>query len=122
MVRRGSVDAEIEEEPRFHIQARTRDKIEAGMTPQAAERDARRRFGGLLRARERTGDADILFWLETVAQDASYAMRSLRRAPLATTVMVTSLAIAIGASTATFSILNARCCARCRIPIRSASR
>ncbi len=36
---------EIEDELRFHIEMRTRDNIEAGMTPEEAMADAMRRFG-----------------------------------------------------------------------------
>ncbi len=40
-----AVDREIEDELRFHIELRTRDNIEAGMSPEEAEADAMRRFG-----------------------------------------------------------------------------
>jgi putative ABC transport system permease protein len=105
--RRKRVSAEIDEELQFHIDRRTDDNVAAGMTPDAARRDAERRFGGLLRARERTRDADLVAWLETVGQDIRYAVRSLGRSPIVTTVIVASLALAIGASTAMFSLVNA---------------
>ncbi|MGH9835728.1 MAG: permease prefix domain 1-containing protein [Blastocatellia bacterium] len=40
-----AADREIEDELRFHIEMRTRDNIEAGMTPEDAVADAMRRFG-----------------------------------------------------------------------------
>ena len=107
VLRRSRVDADIDEELHFHIEERTRHNIAAGMRPDAARRDAQRRFGGLLRSRERTRDADVLVWLETIGQDVRYALRSLRHNPVVTTIIVASLALAIGASTAMFSIVNA---------------
>src|SRR5262245_55147165 len=77
------------------------------MTTDEARREALRRFGGLLRAREGTHDADSLVWLETIVQDVRYGLRSLRRSPAVTAIIIASLALAIGASTAMFSIVNA---------------
>jgi putative ABC transport system permease protein len=107
LLRRRRVDAEIDEELQFHIDERTRDSATAGMTPNDARRDAQRRFGGLLRARERTRDADVLLWLETIGQDVHFALRSFRHSPIVTTIIIASLALAIGASTAMFSIVHA---------------
>ncbi len=107
MLRRSKVDAEIEEELQFHIDERTRDNLAAGMTPGDAVRDAQRRFGGRLVARERTHDADVFAWLETIGQDVRFALRSLRHSPAVPAVVIGSLALAIGASTAMFSIVNA---------------
>jgi putative ABC transport system permease protein len=105
--RRHRLDAEIDAELLFHIEQRTRDNVAAGMTVDEARRDAERRLGGRLRVHEQTHDADVLVWLESIGQDVRYAVRNLRRSPLVTGVMVGSLALAIGASTAMFSIVNA---------------
>jgi len=63
--RRTPVDADIDEELQFHLQERVRDNVHAGMAPDAARREAERRFGGLLHARERTRAADAVVWIET---------------------------------------------------------
>ncbi|HKX30058.1 MAG TPA: permease prefix domain 1-containing protein [Blastocatellia bacterium] len=44
-VRFDELRLEIDEELQFHLEMRIRDNLEAGMTPEAAEAEARRRFG-----------------------------------------------------------------------------
>jgi predicted permease len=105
--RRESVRNEIEEELRYHIEARTARNIAAGMNPQEARADALRRFGGSSLALDKAHDADTFTWLETILQDVRYGFRSMRSSPFVTVVVVCSLALAIGASTAIFSVVDA---------------
>jgi putative ABC transport system permease protein len=46
-------------------------------------------------------------WIEQLLQDLRYALRTLRRSPSFTVVIILTLALAIGMSTSVFSVLNA---------------
>jgi putative ABC transport system permease protein len=48
----------------------------------------------------------MTLWIESIGQDLRYAMRGLRKAPGFTLVVVLTLAIGIGGTTAVFSVIN----------------
>ena len=54
-------------------------------------------------------------------QDVRLALRTLRATPLVTTVVIGSLALAIRANTAIFSLVNTCCFGRCRCANRRRS-
>jgi hypothetical protein len=49
---RPAVKREIDEELQFHIEQRTAENIAAGMAPEEAAREARKRFGNMQSIRE----------------------------------------------------------------------
>jgi putative ABC transport system permease protein len=106
LVRRGEVEREIDEELRFHIEQQADAYERAGMDPAAAMRRARLEFGGVEQIKEDYRDALGVRVLDDIRRDLRVAFRSLRATPAVTAVAVLSLALAIGANSAVFTIID----------------
>jgi predicted permease len=106
-LRRREPDANLGDEVRFHLEMETAALVRAGMSPERAAEEARRRFGGVDRHTEALRDERSGRFLEVIGQDARYALRVARRFPAFTAIVVATLGFAIGANTAIFGVIDA---------------
>jgi len=101
-----SSDDEIQEEIAAHLRMAIADKMARGASREEAERAARAEFGNVTHVAEVTREVQGGLWLERLGQDLRYGWRALRRTPAFTTVAVATLALAIGANSAVFTVVN----------------
>ncbi len=93
------ITREIDEELESHIQ----EAIDQGRDPD----DARRAFGSVLRSREDSRDVKLAPWLESLSADVTFGFRQLRKNRVASGAAILSLALAIGACSSAFRLIDA---------------
>ncbi|HTJ30035.1 MAG TPA: ABC transporter permease [Acidobacteriaceae bacterium] len=93
------LNRELNEEYESHIA----EAIASGRDPE----EARRAFGPLLRHRESSRQYRVSIWLDNLCADLIFGWRQLLKRKVTTAAAILSLALAIGACTSAFRIIDA---------------
>jgi predicted permease len=108
---RRDVDVELD----FHLEGRIEELVAGGMAREDAEREARSRFGNRELVEAEMERIDLMAHKRralrerfgAVWRDVRYAVRGLTRRPLYAAAVIVTLALAIGANTTIFSVVEA---------------
>jgi macrolide transport system ATP-binding/permease protein len=103
LFRRDRVARELDDEIQFHLDQQIAENVASGMNRQEARYAAVRAFGNPTILKEETQDTWGWMWLENFVQDVRFGLRTLRRNPGFTVLVILCLTLGIGANAAVFS-------------------
>jgi hypothetical protein len=104
---RATVDQELDEELRYHLQRQMEEDIAVGMPPDRARQAAHRAFAGFEQRKEECRDMRGLNLLDDLLQDLRFAQRQLWKSPGFTATAILVLALGLCASVAIFAFVDA---------------
>jgi macrolide transport system ATP-binding/permease protein len=107
LLRRRRVEQELNEELQFHLEQKIEEGIANGLSPKEARSAAMRAMDGLEQRKEQVRDMWRIHWLTDFLDDARFAIRSLIRSSGLTAFVVITLALGIGMTSGTFSMVDA---------------
>jgi predicted permease len=106
LFRRDSLDRELSDEMRYHLDLSIEEKLRAGLPIEEARRQALIQFGGTQQAKETHLDSRAIPFIEILAQDLRYTFRTLRKDRAFAAIAILILALGIGANIVVFSVVN----------------
>jgi predicted permease len=98
--------ADLERELQSDLEAEEEEQRERGLSREEARHAALRAFGNPTRIYEQTREIWSWSWLESLARDLRYSLRTLRRTPGFTSIAIVVMALGIGASVALFAVVR----------------
>ena len=104
---RAQVDADLDEELRYHLARDAERNIARGMSADSARNAARRMFGNPTLAAESARDTMRWRMAEELRQDIGYAFRTFTRAPTFVLTVVATIGLGLGLLTAAFTLFDA---------------
>src|SRR5215470_9571862 len=106
LFRQKSVDRELDSDVDDYLEMLREEKMQAGLSPAEARRQALLEMEGLTQVKELTRQARAGALLLSFLQDLRYAFRTLLKKRSFTVFALLSLAVGVGVNTAIFSIVN----------------
>jgi macrolide transport system ATP-binding/permease protein len=103
LVRKGTLERDMDDELDFHLQMEIDENLRQGMQPADARSQAQRRLGGVAQLKESYRETHALPIFEVLWQDIRFGFRMLRRSPGFSLLAILCLTLGIGATTAVFS-------------------
>jgi putative ABC transport system permease protein len=107
LFRRNTVEEELDEELRFHLEHKVEEEMTRGRDAREAHYRALRAIGGLQQRKEEMRDMRRVNWFSDFAADLRYAARAIGHSKLFTALLVLTLGLGIGANSAIFSLADA---------------
>jgi len=101
------VERELDEELQFHLEHKIEEGIADGLSPKEARYAAMRAMDGLEQRKEEMRDMRRIHWLTDFLDDARFAIRSLSRTSGLTAFVVITLALGMGMTAGTLSMVDA---------------
>jgi hypothetical protein len=99
-------DADLERELRSDLELEEEEQREGGVSEEEARHAALRAFGNPTLIREQTLAVWSWNWLESLARDLRFGLRTLWRNPGFTVIAVVVMALGIGANVALFTVVR----------------
>jgi len=96
----------MDEEMRQHVELEAEDLVRRGVPADEARRRARLAFGSVESYREEGWEARRSLWLDDLARDLRYSVRTLRRSPAFTVMAVLCVGLGIGVTTTIFAVVE----------------
>jgi len=104
---RRHADQRLREEIAEHLALQIEENLSAGMAPAEARRQARLKLGAAEAIREDHHAEQSLPFVENLFQDARFAVRMLLRSPGFSLIVIATIALGVGATTAIYSVIDA---------------
>ena len=104
ILRRDTVERELDEELRFHVEHQVDRYVESGMSQADAVRRARLEFGGVEQMKEACRDARGVGLVHSLGQDLRYGVRTMRRSPVFSVTAIVTIALSIASLATVFTL------------------